>query len=298
MALRASSRSRTESSARVGTTRSIPSRTTCTRGRDVTSRAFPSFSTRQIEPVSATAKFAPGDADVGGLEHLAHPRARDARQLGQLRGDLAPLELREERGHVGGGLLDRRGDDVHRVLARKLEDPLAEIGLDDLHPRGLERLVEADLLGRHRLRLGDELRAHRGADPGDRRARLGGVGAAVDAAAAGLERVLEVVEVGVERRERAQADLAASLPQCLDVLERRPMPRASCRTGGRSPRRARARRGRRRARPARCRGSGRAAGRGSSDPPREHGREVDDTRAAGLLRPAAQVGDAARIGGD
>ena len=31
----------------------------CTRGRDETRRALPSFSTRQIEPVSATAKFAP-----------------------------------------------------------------------------------------------------------------------------------------------------------------------------------------------------------------------------------------------
>ena len=46
-------------SASVGTTRSMPISATCTRGSADTSRAFPSFSTRTIEPVSATPKFAP-----------------------------------------------------------------------------------------------------------------------------------------------------------------------------------------------------------------------------------------------
>ena len=49
--------------------------------------------------------------------------------------------------------LDRRGDDVGRVLAPELEQVLAEVGLDRPHARALERLVEPDLLGRHRLRL-------------------------------------------------------------------------------------------------------------------------------------------------
>src|SRR2546428_8293972 len=45
---------------------------------------------------------------------------------------------------VGRGLLDRRRDDVHGMLAGELEDVLAQVGLDDAHALGLERL-ETDL---------------------------------------------------------------------------------------------------------------------------------------------------------
>ena len=57
--------------------------------------------------------------------------------------------------------MDRRRDDVRGRLVAKLDDVFAEIGLDRLDAGGLERLVEADLLGDHRLAFGDALGAAR-----------------------------------------------------------------------------------------------------------------------------------------
>src|SRR2546425_1032485 len=57
-------------------------------------------------------------------------------------------------------------------IAAKLDDVLAEIGLDRLDAVRLEMLVEADLLGHHRLALGDGLRPGIAADRQDDLARL------------------------------------------------------------------------------------------------------------------------------
>ena len=71
------------------------------------------------------------------------------------------------------GEVDRRRDDVARRLVAELDDVFAEIGLDRLDAVRLEVLVEADLLGDHRLALGDGLRPDAPADGEDDVARLG-----------------------------------------------------------------------------------------------------------------------------
>ena len=60
--------------------------------------------------------------------------------------------------------MDRRGDDVARRLVAELDDVFAEIGLDRRDAVRLEVIVERDLLGDHRLALGDGLGADGAAD--------------------------------------------------------------------------------------------------------------------------------------
>ena len=72
----------------------------CTRGTDVHSRPLPSFVTRTIDPVSATPKLHPGDAEVGAQELGAQllPGERGERRGRRLEhatvGDLLLQELR------------------------------------------------------------------------------------------------------------------------------------------------------------------------------------------------------------
>ena len=80
--------------------------------------------------------------------------------------------------------MDRRRDDVGRRFAAQLNDVLAKVGLDRLDPRPLEGMVEVDLLGDHRLALGDAFRAHGLAEVDDDLARFLGVLRVVDFAAA------------------------------------------------------------------------------------------------------------------
>ena len=63
--------------------------------------------------------------------------------------DLAPVAV------------DRRDQDVRRQVVPELDDQLGEVGLPDVDARPGERLVELDLLGRHRLDLDDLGRAVR-----------------------------------------------------------------------------------------------------------------------------------------
>ena len=80
--------------------------------------------------------------------------------------------------------MDRRRDDMGRRLAAQLDDVFAEVRFHRLDPRGLQRLIEADLLGDHRFALGDGFRAHRLAQVEDDRARFVGVLRIVDFPAA------------------------------------------------------------------------------------------------------------------
>ena len=66
--------------------------------------------------------------------------------------DAAEIRLDLVAGHVDG-----RGDDVARMLAAQLDDVFAEIGLDRHDAVLFQEGVEADLLGDHRLALGDGL---------------------------------------------------------------------------------------------------------------------------------------------
>jgi hypothetical protein len=100
-----------------------------------------------------------GDADVRPEELVAELCAGERAQLGGHVGQIAPSDAVEEFRNVGARLVQCRRDDVRRRLARQLDDPLAEVGLDDFDPLRLEGSVQVDLLGGHRLRLHGQLRA-------------------------------------------------------------------------------------------------------------------------------------------
>jgi hypothetical protein len=68
--------------------------------------------------------------------------------------------------------VDGRRDDVARMLAAKLDDVFAEIGLDRLDAVLLEELVQPDLLRDHRLALGHGAGARCAADVEDDVARV------------------------------------------------------------------------------------------------------------------------------
>jgi len=94
---------------------------------------------------------------------------------------------------------------VNGVLAGELEDVLAEVGLDRSHARRLERIVQTDLLGRHRLRLGGDLRAVAPADLGHIRRRVVARAGEVDVAASRLDRGAELLVVLFELAAHAHA---------------------------------------------------------------------------------------------
>ena len=101
-------------------------------------------------------------------------------------------------------------------LAGRLDDELAEIGLDDLDAGRLEVLVQADLLGRHRLPLHD----HAPVAQDDLRHVPRGVGAGgrpVDDDPGRLELLLERVEQRRQVVDRPGAGRLARGPEGLDV---------------------------------------------------------------------------------
>jgi hypothetical protein len=116
------------------------------------------------------------------------------------------LDCGEKRGDVGGSLLDRRGNDVHRMLAGELEDVLAEIGLDDFDACGFERRVQLDLLGEHRLPFRNELCIGGCADPCHRRLRLFRCWAEMRVSPGRFEGGNEPFEMSIEIVDRRHAD--------------------------------------------------------------------------------------------
>ncbi len=155
------------------------------------------------------AEVDPRDADVRAREHLA--QAACARGPPAPRGrSAAPSRSRPSK-HLAHLLLvevHRRGDDVARVLAGQLQDPLAEVGLDHPQPRLLDRLVELDLLRGHRLRLGHQGRPARRGEVGDVAAGRVGVGrAASPRPPAAVDPLLEAVEQLGQVADVAAADL-------------------------------------------------------------------------------------------
>ena len=164
-----------------------------------------------------------GDPDVGGEEFGPEHGARLAEQLLRLAevapGRQRPVRLAEVLLDVAGGDVDRRGDDVRGRLAAKLDDVFAEVGLDRLHPRRLDRLVEPDLLRDHRLALGDALRAEPLAEVDDDPARRFGVLGVVHMAAALGDLALVGLEIEVEMRERVVLDGAGAVAQRLELRQ-------------------------------------------------------------------------------
>ena len=82
--------------------------------------------------------------------------------------------LVEEVGHLLLGLVQRGTDDVRRrLVVVDLQDVLAEIGLDDRQPRGLDRVIERRFFGNHRFRLDDLRHAMLRGDLQDQRVDVG-----------------------------------------------------------------------------------------------------------------------------
>ena len=163
----------------------------------------------------------PRDPHVGAEEiapqHLARPRDElRVPEPGRPEAERGVV-LGEEIADLLAGLVDGRGDNVARRLARELDDVLAEVRLDNFDVRFLERLVEADLLPHHRLALGDGARARLAADAEDEGPRLGRVHRPVHLPARGGDLRLEALEVEVEVREGVVLDAAGRLAQFLKL---------------------------------------------------------------------------------
>ena len=167
----------TSRSSGVGTSFSIPTTVIRVSGRVVQNRPLPSDSTTQTLPVSATAKLAPLIA-TRARRNFARRCAPGSRgELLRIVGEIGqPERAAEEVADLDPVLVDRRDEDVRRLLAGQLADQLGQVGLDDVDPGGRERLVELDLVGGQRLDLHDLARAGRRARCACHdRARLGGV---------------------------------------------------------------------------------------------------------------------------
>ena len=141
---------------------SIPIRVTSTGGSVVHILPLPSDSTTQTVPVSATAKFAPRDADLRLQELLAQVQAGRLRQVGGLVGEVLCAELSHEQlPDLRAVLVDRRHQDVRGGLPGELDDELREVRLVGVDALALQVLVELGLVGRYGLDL-DDLSRRRG----------------------------------------------------------------------------------------------------------------------------------------
>ena len=65
--------------------------------------------------------------------------------------------LHEQVGYLVPGLVDGGSDDVKRSVAGQLDDELAKIRLDGFDALRFEPLVQAHLLGKHRLALDNQV---------------------------------------------------------------------------------------------------------------------------------------------
>ena len=159
-----------------------------------------------------------GDAEVGGEKFLAQFLARDLGEHLGVGGQAGPLQLaREQLGHLALRLVDRGGDDVRGPLVGELDDVLAEVGLHRRHADGLQRIVEMNLLGGHRLGF----HGHPGAGPpGDVEhdvARLLRGRREVHVAAEPLDVRHELVEMLVQALEGRLLDGAGTVAQTLSL---------------------------------------------------------------------------------
>jgi hypothetical protein len=187
---------------------------------------LPSLVTITEVPVSAMRKLAPVmPTSAARKRSRSMVRASASSEVGSLRvavGRKVGVDLPEGLLDLRLGEVDGRRDDVARPLVAELDDVLAEVGLDRHDAVLLEMLVEADLLGHHRLALGDGAGARLPADVEDDVAgvlrRLG----EVDMAAGGADLLLVGLDVEVEVLERVVLDVPRGVP---DRVELRQQPR-------------------------------------------------------------------------
>ena len=210
--------------ASVGTIFSMPTTEISVSGRVRHMRPLPSDSTTTRVPVSATMKLAPETPTLARRNFSRRcSRAASARSAGssvspsgrgrpQLRHPLA-----EDVADLAAVAVDRRDQDVRGPVVAELDDELGEVGLVGVDALGLERLVEADLLGGHRLDLDDlasrRVASHRAS--GDDAVGLVRVGGPVHGAAGRGDRLLQLHQVAVEMAQGVVLDRLPGLPQLL-----------------------------------------------------------------------------------
>ncbi len=98
-------------------------------------------------PALRDEEIAAGDAHVGRQIMLAQHAARLEAELLDAGLQRRAVRLVEELGDLLLRLVQRRADDVRRRLVIvDLQDVLAEVGLDDLQPGRLDRVIERGLL--------------------------------------------------------------------------------------------------------------------------------------------------------
>ena len=156
-----------------GTIRSIPINVTCTRGKDVTMRPFPSFVTSAIEPVSATAKLHPVIAHVGLEKGAPQLPAREGGQRGRIVGEGLSSQLWEKSAATSSRVLCKAGPtmcDGVSFASCKMYSPRSVSTTST--PSASQRFIEMNLLGDHRLRLNDASDAVVAGDPADDLHRL------------------------------------------------------------------------------------------------------------------------------
>ena len=200
----------------------MPISATCTRGRLGDEPAVAFVRHEDDGARVADTEVRTGDADIGGVERLAKLASRRPRQLLQLCRHRFSVDAREKRSDVLLRLLDRRSDDVDGVLTGELEDVFAEIGFDDADAHGLEGGVEPDLLRRHRLRLGRELRAVPCADVCDVRVRVRGRSRDHRLAAVPLDSGAEPLDMRVEIVDHTHARVVRTVAERLYVRKTAP----------------------------------------------------------------------------
>ncbi|MDT5303507.1 MAG: hypothetical protein QOG79_6829 [Mycobacterium sp.] len=139
----------------MGTSFSMPITVINVRGRVRHIRLFPSDSTTASVPVSATPKLAPLTADPPRKElapqMLPCGHREDPRLVGQFT-DVGHF-THEDVSDFRSVAVYRGHQDMAGPVVAELDDQLGEVGLDRGDALGLEVLVEADLLGSHRLDL-------------------------------------------------------------------------------------------------------------------------------------------------
>ena len=165
-------------------------------------------------------EVAAGDADLRLLELLAQPAARIASQDLGLGRELLVVFFFEELLDPASLLVDGGQDDVRRRFVGELDDPFSEIGLHHVDPGLFEHLVDADLLGEHRLRLDHPSRLSPLHHIDHHGARFFGVGRKMHVSTARAGVGAEPLEVVVEVVDGVRADRASSLAPLLPRSER------------------------------------------------------------------------------
>ena len=117
--------------------------------------------------------------------------------------------------------MDDRRHDMARRLVADLQDVLAEVGLHHLEPGLLQMGIERDLLGDHRLALGDDAGVGLPTDAGDDLARFSRCRRPMDVRAFRRGLRLVLFEIDVEVGERVIANVAAHLAQGLELGQSR-----------------------------------------------------------------------------